>query len=39
MPALKKYICRSVPYSAMQEYKMLQSARIYCGVRTSIVGY
>jgi hypothetical protein len=37
MPAVKKYVGRSVPYSAMQDYKMLQSPLIYCGVRTYIV--
>lgn len=25
MPAIKKYVGRSVPYSAVQEYKMLHS--------------
>ena len=34
MPAVKKYVGRSVPYSALQEYKMLHPPRIYCGVCT-----
>jgi len=37
MPVVKKHqgmFGRSVPYSAVQEYKMQQSPRVNCGVCT-----
>ena len=34
MPVVKKYVGRSVPYSAVQEYKMLHSPRMDYGICT-----